>query len=456
MGRKNLLKMAFSLCLFAALVPALRAQNPDPPPSQTASGVVIAKSKPATVTDTSDWANWKRNCSDLVHKPEKETIFSCGSSTFRSRPFHFLAQSIVPGSGVGGGGRYAPDLNERGGAQNQLIASAVITIRQFWMAELKFDSQRTIDKPWNKSGESLGLHLYARNRSLPLMTFYGLGPNTNVNNSVKFSQRDTSAGFEVTTPFPGVEWLSAGGTFEGLWPNIGGVTGSNIVSIQQQYTQQTAPGLAAQPVFLHEQIFLAPHKRFLERFEIRYHIAYNFYHDTDTGHYSFRRLEARADHYFFPEKKKHGGVNEQNFFLVRWRYSVSDTSASNAVPFYLQETLGGSDIDNQPTLRAFRDYRFRGPNLTSLQTEYDRKLCQECKLCADGWIRTACAHLGLFVAHDAGKVAFRKSDLDFSGLHQSFGGGVAIYMGKDVVFRIAVALGGGEGAHPYFQVANFL
>jgi hypothetical protein len=41
-------------------------------------------------------------------------------------------------------------------------------------------------------------------------------------------------------------------------------------------------------------------------------------------------------------------------------------------------------------------------------------------------------------------------------MHQNFGGGVAIYLGKNVIFRMAVALGGGEGAHPYFGVANFI
>jgi hypothetical protein len=417
----------------------------------------VAQAAPATpsapVTGTSDWDQWKSNCA-LLHDFTKKFI-SCATSTFRSRPFHFVAQSIVPGSGVGGGGRYSADLNEKNGAQDQLQATSVITIRKFWFAELKFSSQRAITGDWNKSGESLGLNIYARNRSMPTMPFYGLGPNTNVNNSVKFSQRDTSAGIEVTAPFPEVSWLSVGGKFEGQWPSVGGVTGTNVVSIQQQYTEQTAPGLTSQPPFVHEQISLRPHKR-INRFEINYNLGYNFYQDTSTGHYSFRRFEANLDNRFYPEKKKHGGVIEQNYFSVRWRYSVSDASAANAVPFYLQETIGGSDIDNQPSLRAFRDYRFRGPDLMTVQAEYDRKLCEACAPCKAGTIRTVCSHLGLLLAYDAGKVALRKSDLDFSGMHQSFGGGISIYLGKDVIFRMAVALGGGEGVHPYFGVANFL
>jgi hypothetical protein len=435
-------------CLLGLMLAACLLFHPYSADAQTPSTAATP------VTGTSDWDQWKRNCSLFTDFAKK--FISCATSTFRSRPFHFLAQSVVPGSGVGGGGRYTADLNEKNGAQDQLQATSFITIRKFWYAELKFTSTRAIVGDWNKSGESLFINIYARNRSLPTMPFYGLGPNTNVNNSVRFSQRDTSAGVEITTPFPDVSWLSAGGKIEGLWPSVGGVTGTNVVSIQQQYTEQTAPGLTAQPPFIHQQISLRPHKRFLERFEINYNVAYNFYQDTSTGHYSFRRFEAKADHRFYPEKKKHGGVIEQNYFSVLWRYSVSDAGSRNAVPFYLQETIGGSDIDNQPSLRAFRDYRFRGPDLMTVQAEYDRKMCEACEPCKPGLIRTVCSHLGLLLAYDAGKVAFRKSDLDFSNMHQSFGGGISIYLGKDVIFRMAVALGGGEGTHSYFNVGNFI
>jgi hypothetical protein len=426
---RYILGLALSACCLLQINSA-SAQTPAPTPAPAGT------TNP--VTGTSDWDQWKRNCSGLLHH-FKQDLIGCGSSTFRSRPFHFVAQSIVPGSGVGGGGQYAPDLNA-GKWQNQLKATSVITIRQFWLAELKFQGQRSIDKDWNKSGESLGLNIYVHNRSLPVMTFYGLGPNTNVNNSVKFSQRDTVAGIDLSSPTP-VSWLSVGGKLEGLWPNVGGVTGTNVISIQQQYTEQTAPGLTAQPPMVHEQIFLHPHKRVFEQFAIDYNIAYNFYQDTDTGHFSFRRFEANLEHHFYPEKSKLGVARLDRDFIVRWRYSASDASSGNAVPFYLQQTLGGTDIDNQPTLRAFKDYRFRGPDLMMVQAEYDRRVWK---------------YLGILVSYDAGKVALRKSDLNFSGMHQSFGGGVAIYLADKLVFRMAVALGGGEGAHPYFGIANFL
>src|SRR5260370_28446905 len=84
------------------------------------------------------------------------------------------------------------------------------------------------------------------------LPFYGLGPNTNVHNSVQFSERDTRVGIVVSNPM--FSWLGLSGTFESLWPSVGGVTATKVISIQNAYTEQTAPGLATQPNFLHYQI----------------------------------------------------------------------------------------------------------------------------------------------------------------------------------------------------------
>ena len=87
-----------------------------------------------TVTGTDDWDQWKKNCHDMTTEFGKDTFLSCATSTFRSRPFHFLVQSVVPGSGVGGGGYYGRDLNHDIW-QNRLELTGVMTIRQFWFTE---------------------------------------------------------------------------------------------------------------------------------------------------------------------------------------------------------------------------------------------------------------------------------------------------------------------------------
>src|SRR5262249_26344707 len=156
----------------------------------------------------------------------KDTFISCAASTFRSRPFHFVVQSVVPGSGVGGGGYYGRDLNN-GTWQNRLELTGVMTIRQFWFAEAKFTARRPHFGSFH-SDENFAFQLYARNKDMPDLPFYGLGPDTNVHNAVHFSQRDTRAGGLIASPL--TSWLSASGTFETIVPAIGNVDSNKVVS----------------------------------------------------------------------------------------------------------------------------------------------------------------------------------------------------------------------------------
>jgi len=393
--------------------------------------------KDPTIAGTNDWDNWKRDCSNMVEHFSKDNLLLCGTDTFRSRPFHFVAQSVVPGSGVGGGGYYGRDLNSDIW-QNNLELTGVLTIRQFWFTEAKFTARRPHFGDFH-SDENFAVQVYARNKSMPVLPFYGLGPSTNVHTSAKFSQRDTRFGVLVASPLQ--SWLSASGTFESLWPDIGGVHGTNVVSIEQLFNEATAPGLLTQPNFLHYELFLRPHFSLASnRFLIDYRFRYGYFQDTSTGHYSFRRAVLDFGHSFYPESE--GGHRRlDSVFTARVRLAMANTGAGNAIPFYLQETIGGSDIDNQFTLRSFRDFRFRGPNSFLVQSEYDRRII---------------GPVGLLLFYDAGKVTFARSDLNFSNLHQGFGGGLSFFLGGKVVFRAYVGLGGGEGPHPYFGISNFL
>jgi hypothetical protein len=405
--------------------------------NSTVSSPPIWSSDP-TLTGTNDWDDWKRNCSSMAHDFGKDTLFSCGTSTFRSRPFHFLAQTVVPGSAVGGGGDYGRDLNSDIW-QRRLELKGVLTIREFWLTEAKFTAQRPHFGSFH-SDENFAFQVYARNKQMPTLPFYGLGPNTNVNNSVRFSERDTRFGALVAGPL--TSWLGASGTLESLWPSIGGVTGTNVVSIQQVYTEQTAPGLANQPNFMHYEAFLRPHFALASnRFLIDYRFRYGYFQDTSTGHYSFRHFVSDFGHSVYPESDANGHRRLDSVLTVRFKISMSNTGATQAVPFYLQETIGGSDVENQATLRAFKDYRFTGPNVFLVQTEFNRRIV---------------GPVGLIVFYDAGKVTLARSDLNFSNLRQGFGGGLSLFLAGKIVFRAYVGLGSGEGAHPYFGIANFL
>lgn len=436
---KNMRTARYAMWMMAAAAIALGAPSSSTAqisPSSLPLQPPVWESDP-TVTGTNDWDAWKRNCSEMMHDFGKGSFLSCATSTFRSRPFHFVAQTVVPGSAVGGGGYYGRDLN-RDIWQNKLELTGVVTIRQFWFTEVKFTARRPHFGDFH-SDENFAFQVYARNKQMPTLPFYGLGPNTNVSDSVRFSERDSRLGVLVASPL--ASWLGISGTLESLWPNVGGVSAPNVVSIRQVYNEQTAPGLTTQPNFLHYEAFLRPHFNLASnRFVIDYRFRYGYFQDTSSGHYSFRRFTSDFGHTFYPETEN-GHRRLDSILTARLKISMSNTGAAQAMPFYLQETIGGSDIDNQPTLRAFRDYRFRGPNSFLLQTEFDRRII---------------GPVGLLLFYDAGKVTLARSDLNFSNLHQGFGGGLSFFLAGKVVFRAYVGLGGGEGAHPYFGIANFL
>lgn len=395
---------------------------------------VLGQTGGSATTSRTDWATWKKDCSKLAHKPGVKTAKSCGTDSFTSRPFHFLVQGVVPGSAYGGGGRYTQDLSH-GLWENQLQFTGVLTIRQFWFTGADFTARRVPFGSWNEGGDDFAIEAYARNKQMPNLPFYGLGPNTSVNNSVQFSERDTRAGIHVSNPL--TSWLGAQGTFESLWPTIGGVPGRTI---QTQYTEQTAPGLIMQPNFLHYELLLRPHVSLWDRLKLDYPVRYGYFQDTADGHYSFRRLDMDFKNTLYPETE-FGRPRGDSTLTAEVRLSLSDASAGHAVPFYLQETIGGTDIDNTPTLRAFKDYRFRAPNLILFQGEFDRRVY---------------GPFGLLLFYDAGKVALQRSDIDFNNFKQGFGGGFSFFLADKVVFKAYVGLGGGEGAHPFFGIPSFL
>jgi outer membrane protein assembly factor BamA len=107
--------------------------------------------------------------------------------------------------------------------------------------------------------------------------------------------------------------------------------------------------------------------------------------------------------------------------------SVSDAATGAVVPFYFQKTLGGPD-----DLRGFRQFRFRDRNMLLLQAEYRWEIFTA----MDGAI-----------FYDAGKVASRTEDLNFSDLESDYGIGFRFGTRNGVFLRVEGAFGSSAGAH---------
>jgi hypothetical protein len=375
----------------------------------------------------------KRNCGAVGGDQKKllSNLESCITDVFTFDTIHPIVKSIVPGGGTGPG--LSLTFDKRGLWRSTFNVNGAMSFRQFWTAEMK--DTLVHRKFFNAGGstESFVTHFYVRARDLPQMTYYGIGPNTSTTNLVNFAERDAFVGADLSHPL--APWLSLGGTAEGIFPDVNGVNSPGIRSIDQFYTEATAPGLVAQPTFVHSEIFAR--LQHADPIEFQYRIGYNFYHDTDTGHYSFGRFHADLRHNIYFERPK-GKPNRTSVLSIRGVLSLSNVSAGNAIPFYLQETLGGSDINNDAMLRGFADYRFRGSDLAMISTQYEREVWK--------W-------LGVLAFYDAGQVATRAGDLSFHDFRHSYGFGVNVWSASKVVFRAYVGLGSGEGMHKFFGLA---
>jgi hemolysin activation/secretion protein len=120
---------------------------------------------------------------------------------------------------------------------------------------------------------------------------------------------------------------------------------------------------------------------------------------------------------------------ERRVIAVRLYLSTSDTEPGARMPFYLMPTLGGHD-----SLRGFRDYRFRGPHAILTNAEYRWEI----------W-----SGLDAALFYDAGKVALRRSDLDFKGLNKAYGFGFRFNTDNGTILRIDAGFGSQDGKHLY-------
>jgi hypothetical protein len=394
-------------------------------------------------------------CRDAFKEPNKHNFEDCGRIIFTHKPIHPLApSSIVPGSGPAAGLAYYKEFNS-GPWQRNMTTSAAVTFRGFWMvkSEVFFTHKAFGQDPDDPSTTArFTIRPYVQHWQLPRMDFYGLGPDSRKQDLAIFDRRDTTLGVEVVNPVKG--WLSIGGSIESLWPHVEGVKDPKVRSIEALYNETTAPGLTKQPHFMRYEAFLHPHYPDTKPRHLDFRISYNYFQDTDTGHYSFHRFETDA-HYFIrfgkhfsddyadttrnskPHEIERSPRSRRSNLEFRALFSHSYTATGKEVPFYYQETLGGSDINSDQSLRGFRDYRFRGRDLISFQGEYQFQIWH-------GY--------GLVLFYDAGKVANRFDELGSARMRHSYGAGFTVWNGDRLYFRAVVGLGSGEGAHPVFAV----
>lgn len=129
---------------------------------------------------------------------------------------------------------------------------------------------------------------------------------------------------------------------------------------------------------------------------------------------------------------------------VNLRLLMSSSAASNdegAVPFYLQPTVGGQDINNQRLLASFDDYRFRGPRIIAMQASLEHSI----------W-----GPVGGYLMLERAKAVQEGQSLNFDDLRSSYSAGLTLRAGGAPVVTASYGWGGDNRRFIFTMDASLL
>jgi surface antigen Omp85-like protein len=262
------------------------------------------------------------------------------------------------------------------------------------------------------------------------VNYFGLGNDSRVSDRSAYRFKNSDVFGYATVRATG--WLSVSGRFGGiLGPSLSTAAGPRVPvpNTVDLFSDVSAPGILAQPSFLHGDVQVAADLRDHKGHPTGgglYQFVAATYSDRDSGTYSFRRYEVDAAQ-FVP------------LFTKRWilalhgREAFSDVSSAHVVPIYLMPSLGGKN-----TLRGYYDYRFHDNDIQAFSGEV------RCALFT---------HIDAAVFADAGKVASRAADLDLRNLKRSHGAGLRVHNATATLVRLDVGHSV-EGWHVFIKVSD--
>jgi hypothetical protein len=313
---------------------------------------------------------------------------------------------IKSGSGVALGPLYGKTLSS--GAILQ--AKGTYSIRNFKMAQ--FFAQA----PPMANGR-LVINGRVRWQDAPVLPVYALGADST---KTRADYTETMSEVSGQALFRPVRLLrfGAGTAFEGF--ETGGTSSHGRSAVDELFSNAEMPGILADPNYLHSFVSAAIDSRRSPGFSrsgTYLGVTFHDYRQQNTGPYSFRRTDATA--------RQMIPILRGNWVIdLSLRASTTSTSAGEDVPFFLMPSLGGGSA-----LRGYGNYRFRGRNSLLFTGEYR-------------WYAQEFVEMAVF--YDAGKVAARRQDLDFSGMKSDVGIGIRFH-GPTATFLRAEVARGSEG-----------
>jgi hypothetical protein len=415
--------------------------------------------------------------SEACGKFSLKAVAGCAVELFTDHPLHIAAGNIAPQNGFGFGGafvtHYTPNESWRLSWNMDVVGSVNGSWRAGGYMKIIHTPVVVIRPIVRKQGEkppTLAVHpytvfnLYAQSISLHKVNFFGLGNNSTQTGKSLFGMQETIVGANAIKPV--TEWAAIRklnfallGEVNGRLVNVSGNHSTSTPSIETLYTEGTAPGLASQPGFvqLGEGVRIKP-SLFGDHLQLNYLANFQEFFAPSNSHYSFLRWTIDLGHGIplyshtqsYAPKDANGpdecapapgaakcppvsfSRNLEGAIGIRLLLSESINSASSVVPFYFQQTLGGGDINGNPSLSSFQDYRFRGPNVLLLRESFEHSI----------W-----GPLGFTFMADQGRVALTRGDIGFDHLKHSFATGLTLRAGGFPMVFLTFAWGGGEGTH---------
>jgi hypothetical protein len=332
--------------------------------------------------------------------------------------YGFRWKPIGGGIGVGGGWRH--DLFDRNA---RVVLGSGISTRNYRMLMADFSLPYLLR-------EKLEVGAQVLHRHNPQEDYWGLGIGSLASDRVSFEVDYLNIeGRAIVRPRP---WFEAGTRIGRMNGSVGHGTDGRFPSIEERFTDATAPGLAEQPDFSYAEAFAAVDRRD-QKDNARdggfYSLSWREYYDLDFDRYNFRAVDALAQQ-FFPifDKKRVFAVQ------ARLQSAAVDNDKGQQIPFYFKPTMGGSNSH-----RGFNDYRFRDDAVVYFNAEYR-------------WEAFSGLDMALF--SDWGTVAPNIGRLKLAQLENAYGIGFRFNTYKSVLFRVDVGFGGGEGTQYFFKFSK--
>lgn len=408
------------------------------------------------------------------------SLANCAETLVTGQPMHIAVGSLAPQNGIAAGAAFVEHKDFANEWRLNWDIDAVASGNGSWRAGAYLKAFR---QPGGKiivvSGPSKNtsplyrtaplFNLYAETTSLNRIYFYGLGRNTLPADRSVFGLTQTIAGASAILPFAGKTGISLVGEFNGRIPQLRGNNGESSPSIAALYNESTAPGLTSQPGFLQagEGLRIRP-SLFHDSLRLNYLLQFQQFIAVSDSHYSFRRWTADFGHEFplyrnvrLTAPRDQNGPdscstsstttacphvsltqNLEGSIAVRLFMTGSIANAGSVVPFYFDPTIGGSDLNGNPILASYPDYRFRAPNLLLLRETFEHSLG---KLPA-----------GFLFSIDEAKVGMNRDDISFDHLRHTFTTGLTVHAGGLPVVYLLFSWGGNEGHHTTASISNTL